>query len=77
MKMQKAAFMHGTDKMVLKEIPVPEVKERKSWFAWSMWGSAAAIFIIMKAAASETMLWNLPLFLDMNRAGPWWKSAAK
>ena len=29
MKMQKAAYMRGTDKMVLKEIPVPEVKEKE------------------------------------------------
>ena len=27
MKMQKAAYMQGLDKMVLKEVPVPEVKE--------------------------------------------------
>lgn len=29
MKMQKAAFMRGLDKMVLKEIPVPEVREKE------------------------------------------------
>lgn len=29
MKMQKAAYMRGTDKMVLKEIPVPEIKDKE------------------------------------------------
>ncbi|MDY4769562.1 MAG: NAD(P)-dependent alcohol dehydrogenase [Lachnospiraceae bacterium] len=29
MKMQKAAFMQGTDKMVLKEIPVPEISDKQ------------------------------------------------
>lgn len=29
MKMQKAAFMHGLDKMILKEIPIPEIKENE------------------------------------------------
>ena len=27
MKMQKAAFMRGTDKMILKEIEVPSIKD--------------------------------------------------
>ena len=29
MKMQKGAYMQGTDKMILKEIPVPETKEKE------------------------------------------------
>ncbi len=29
MKMQKGAFMRGTDQMILKEIPVPEIKDNE------------------------------------------------
>ena len=29
MKMQKGAFMRGTDKMIIKEIEVPEVGEKE------------------------------------------------
>lgn len=29
MKMQKAAFMHGTDHMIMKEIPIPEPEEKQ------------------------------------------------
>ena len=29
MEMQKGAYMQGTDKMILKEIPVPETKEKE------------------------------------------------
>ena len=68
MKMQKAAYMRGIDKMVIKEIPVPEIGDNEVLVHLEYVGICGSdVHSFHSAAAALTKwIWKKILCLDMN-----------